>query len=274
VGNGASLVRGLVNTFRVAATPAEAAGLLATFGKSVAYLLAGKPGGQRDAAVRIQGAVHVVGLGSGELLTVQEQYWERAYDRLPDFVARDGWTVLDVGANAGVYAVQQALRGARVYAFEPNPDCFRRLQKAVAANRLGDRVTAVPRALGAAPGTATLHVPDGFTAMGSLRPAVGAADGGLPVQLDTLDLATRALGVGRVDLLKVDVEGFEADVLAGAGATLARTDRVVVEYHSAELGRLVTARLVESGLPVVLDAPDASHGGPGRGFVFARRPSA
>lgn len=186
--------------------------------------------------------------------------------------------MFDAGANTGVYAVQQARRGARVYAFEPNPDCYRRLRKAVAANGLEDRVTALNCALGAAAGSVELIVPKGLTTMGSLRPEWTSAGGGhgVSVPVDTIDRVASVQGIRRIDLLKVDVEGLEIDVLQGARETLDRVDRVVVEYHSLDLDRRVAEMLAQRGLSAVGDhklyrGDESKYRGVGRGLLFAAR---
>jgi FkbM family methyltransferase len=274
------LLRCLRNTVRLAAGPAELASVLRLFWKMLAWRVRGSPAAAQDETVRLQGVTHVVGLGTGEVLVPQEIYWDRGYDRLPDFVPQPGWIVIDAGANSGVYAVQQARRGAHVYAFEPNPDCYRRLRKAVLANRLEDRITAVDRALGATAGTGELLLPQGVTTMGSLRPEWTRTAGGTGVQVevDTIDQVVSRLRIARIDLLKVDVEGFELDVLHGAQAAFALVDRVVVEYHSLDLGRRVRELLAERGLATVLDDPlyrgdENLYRGVGRGLLFAARPA-
>jgi Met-10+ like-protein len=78
--------------------------------------------------VRLRGARYVVGVRTSEIYVVDEVYGERMYDRLPAYVPRAGWTVVDVGANVGVFTVHAARKGAIVYAFEPNPACFARLR--------------------------------------------------------------------------------------------------------------------------------------------------
>jgi FkbM family methyltransferase len=277
-GNGMVLLRCLVNTLRLSAGPAEAAGVLRLFVKAAAWRARGEPGPAPDQTLRLQGVTHVLGLGTGELLVPQEIYWERGYDRLDDFVPRPGWVVFDAGANTGVYAVQQARRGAHVYAYEPNPDCYRRLRKAVDANGLAGRVTPLNRALGAAPGTGEMILPAGLTTMGSLRPewTPAAGDTRVGVEVDTIDQAVARLGIARIDLLKVDVEGLEMDVLDGAHEALARVERAVVEYHSRDLGRRVAERLGGRGLTTVLDhrmyqGEESAYRGVGRGLLFARR---
>jgi hypothetical protein len=120
------LLRRLLNTLRLASGPAEAASVLRFFWKALIWRLARPSGANEDETLRVTGITHVLGLGSGELFIPQEIYWETAYERLADFVTQACWVVFDVGANAGVYAVQQARRGSHVYAFEPNPNCYRR----------------------------------------------------------------------------------------------------------------------------------------------------
>jgi FkbM family methyltransferase len=276
-GHGLILFRCLVNTLRLARGPREVAGVLGLLGKALLWRLSGATA-PADQTLRLQGVAHVVGLGTGELLLPQEIYWERGYDQLADFVPRPGWTVIDAGANTGVYAVQQARRGARVFAFEPNPDCFRRLRKAVQANGVEDRVIAFDRALGAAPGPARLFLPAGVTTMGSLRPEwdPAAAGTGFGVEVETLEDVLGRQGIERVDLLKVDVEGFELDVLRGAGRALRRVERVVVEYHSLDLGRRVAELLAAEGLTTVFDqkmygGDEDRYRGVGRGLLFAGR---
>lgn len=268
--NAMVLLRCLLNTIRLATGPAEVASVLRFFFKTLVWHLTGSSNAERDETLRLRGVTHVLGLGTGELLTPQEIYWERGYDRLRDFVPQPGWIVFDVGANTGVYAVQQARRGAHVYAFEPNPDCYRRLQKSVRANNLESRVMAVNCALGATAGSAELLVPEGLTTMGSLRPlwTPGAGGIGPRVEVETVDRVVSTLGINRIDLLKVDVEGLELDVLQGAHATFALVDRLVIEYHSLDLGRRVVELLAEHGLTTY--SPPSAHFR-GVGLLFATR---
>jgi FkbM family methyltransferase len=276
--NARIFLRSLLNTVRLASGPVEMARVLGLFLKVVLWRLRGSSNGQRDETLRLQGVTHVFGLGTGELLTPQEVYWVRGYDRLPDFVPQPGWIVFDVGANAGVYAVQQARRGAHVYAFEPNPDCYRRLQKSVRANNVEHHVMAINYALGATAGSADLLVPEGLTPMGSLRPEWMPRAGGsrVRVEVQTVDRVVRTLGINRIDLLKVDVEGFELDVLQGAHESFPIVDRLIVEYHSMDLGRRVVELLAERGLSTVLDEKmycedENMYKGVGRGLLFAER---
>src|SRR5579864_286301 len=118
---------------------------------------------QGDTSITLRGVTYYVGLRTNEIGLFGEIYHERAYDQLDAFIPKTGWTVFDVGANVGIFTIQQALRGSQVFAFEPNPDCYRRLTKAVTANGLDGRVTAFSHALGSEPGIGTVVARDGFT---------------------------------------------------------------------------------------------------------------
>jgi FkbM family methyltransferase len=157
--------------------------------------------------------------------------------------------VVDVGANVGLFAWRVAALWpqARILALEPARDNHARLERMLAA--LGVRGRAVRAAAGRRAGRATLYLRSSVTH--SLRPdwhpdldrGAGVED----VEVVTVDGAVDAAGFDRVDLLKVDVEGAELDVLAGAEATLARTRYVVLEYHSRELGEACANLLAARG---------------------------
>lgn len=127
--------------------------------------------------------------------------------------------VFDVGANDGRTALvfAAAWPGARIHAFEPSSETFARLSAATAAS---PEIAAHRLALGAREGP-------GWIETGGLdrtrRAGTGAdvAAGREPVEMTTLDAVRRRLGVARIDYLKIDVEGGDLDVLAGAQALFA-----------------------------------------------------
>jgi FkbM family methyltransferase len=126
---------------------------------------------------------------------------------------RPGDVVVDVGANIGNHAVFWAVCcGAHVVAFEPNPAALAYLEVNVEANGLS-QIEVQATALGSQAGNAAvLPAPDGNLGACRLQPG----DGPVPVmRLD--DVVTTP-----VRLVKVDVEGSEADVLAGAAGVLER----------------------------------------------------
>ena len=134
---------------------------------------------------------------------------------------RPGDVAVDAGAHIGVHSLAFArLVGPEgmVHAFEPQPALFQLLCANLALNSLTN-ARCHPMALGAAPGT--VRVPpirydlDGN--FGGLSPA--QFDQGEKVALATLD---QTLELERLRLIKVDVEGMEQEVLAGAAKLIAR----------------------------------------------------
>lgn len=144
-------------------------------------------------------------------------------------------TVIDAGAHAGEFAsgIRTVLHGCTLYCFEPQPQPFRRLAHRF---RRDATVHAFNVALGSVPGEMVLHQSN-FTKASSLLPmaelhrkayAWSAEGSDITVRVETLDSVLPGDVEGAV-LLKLDVQGFELEVLRGASATLARTDYVLVE---------------------------------------------
>ncbi|MBA3848429.1 MAG: hypothetical protein C0502_00355 [Opitutus sp.] len=131
---------------------------------------------------------------------------------------------VDVGANAGqTLADHLALGVARPYVgFEPNPACAAFIDRIVTLNRLAD-VTLVPAAAGARQELHALFVAaDSSTDQtATLRDDLRAARRRRTwIATVALDDALAAVGHREVALLKIDVEGYEREVLAGAARLL------------------------------------------------------
>jgi FkbM family methyltransferase len=138
---------------------------------------------------------------------------------------RPGDRVVDVGANVGVLAVASAVavgEAGRVLAIEPHPRTASFLRGNVALNRLTN-VDVEVCALGADPGSVrfTDRTSDEQNHVSRQRSAST-----IEVSVRTLDSLFAAPAL---DLLKIDVEGYELPVLLGAARTLARTRCVYFE---------------------------------------------
>lgn len=141
----------------------------------------------------------------------------------------------DAGANLGVFSLYALALGAgKVYAFEPVAETFALLKRNLALNRAGDRVKAFNTALGAAPGQAEIK----FNTRGEGSAMIGGGDtinagvsysGRRQVRLAPLDALVKA----RLGFLKIDVEGYEKEVLAGAAGLIRRwrPALAVAAYH-------------------------------------------
>lgn len=145
-----------------------------------------------------------------------------------------GRSAIDVGANKGVYTRLLAELASHVHAFEPNPKAYRWLDRA-----LPDNVATYPIALSDQEGTSNLYLPQrgrGFSnQLGSLSSTkANSPHAVIPVQTRTLD----SYGFSDVGFIKIDVEGFELQVLEGARGTIARNrPALLIELEERHTGK-------------------------------------
>lgn len=124
-----------------------------------------------------------------------------------------GSICIDAGANVGYMSALMLAAGARVTAYEPHPELFAVLQQ----NAPGADCRNV--ALGSSPGRATLTFPSDFSGNdGTARIGNGA---GIEVEL-------AMLGDACADVLKIDVEGYELEVLKGSSLNFRH---IIFEEH-------------------------------------------
>lgn len=190
-----------------------------------------------------------------ELLTRQH---ERETRQVLERLVRPGAVALDVGAHVGYYTrllAEGTGAAGRVIAFEPHPRTFDVLRRN--AGRLPN-VTALRLAAAEGEGSAELYDYLMMSASGSLhydeglahqqRARMGAGDlaprreAGFEmerygVRTVAIDDCLAELGVGRVDLVKMDIEGAELAALRGMRRTIAASPglALVMEYNPAAL---------------------------------------
>ena len=146
--------------------------------------------------------------------------------------------VIDVGANFGWYTVHAARQRnvETVVAFEPDAFNAWLLDRNLTENAI-DNAIVDGRAVGAKPGIARLfRYKSSNRGRHTLIGDLGYGSRQVPVT--DLDGALGALGLDKrpVTFLKIDVEGYEPAVIAGASRTLTRTNAMILEY-SPELSR-------------------------------------
>lgn len=162
---------------------------------------------------------------------------------------------VDVGANCGLYSILAALwnPNLRVVAFEPVPAIFDGLKRNVRLNRLEDRVRCENLALSDESGNAPLFLPTGDSldveSTGTLVSDSWQALQGAPcLEVETVRFDDyEARHPCHVDLIKIDVEDFEANVLAGMKRVIKR-DRpfIVCEILPRSHGNECTRQVVET----------------------------
>jgi FkbM family methyltransferase len=163
---------------------------------------------------------------------VSESYEPQVWLRMMRQV-REGDTVAEVGASIGIYTLALARRvgeHGRVFAFEPDPDSAAELEANVAINGWQGRISVMRAVAGDISGEVSFACARGVEShVASLADSPAAA---VRLPMVTLD---SVFPDSRVDLLKIDTEGYEEPVLRGAQALLAdparRPRAIIVEVH-------------------------------------------
>jgi FkbM family methyltransferase len=138
-------------------------------------------------------------------------------------LSRPGMNALDIGANIGAHTLPLAkhIFPGTVYAFEPMPWARNKLQRNIALNGIAN-IRVEPLGLSDRPGRHDIHFRSSWR-LGdngrwtsenseSLRP--------VPIEFATLDSYVRERALPQIDLMKLDVDGYEMKVLRGAIETL------------------------------------------------------
>lgn len=160
-----------------------------------------------------------------------EIFKERLYD--PYFEGKSDLTVLDIGANVGVFTYYAAPFSKRIISVEPAAEHFAALEKMVEFNGLTDKVTPIKAALSHESGTSRLSTVAQNATMNSLTPGLPAT-GSEEVKTITIEQLLTEQAIDRVDILKLDVEGAEPGIIGGEAFknVCERIDTIVGEFHS------------------------------------------
>lgn len=160
---------------------------------------------------------------------------------------RPGDTVVDAGAHVGYMTTLAGLAAGptgHVTSWEPHPELFKVLERNVAdvcARHRIARITLRNAALSATYGSAELAIPDDAPTndgMCYLAQAERPSNRSMPVAVETID---DVVGATPIDVMKLDVEGWEMNVLAGAKAALAagRIRHIVFEEFNGPASDVV-----------------------------------
>ena len=148
---------------------------------------------------------------------------EYVYRKLAETVrARGSARLLDVGAQSGLYALYaRHFAGVAVDAYEPFRESHACLVDNIALNGVGGKVRAFAVALSDADSTRTMRYTPEHTGLNTLGASPVRFSGGSEVQVETRTI-DGLYAATRVDVIKIDTEGWEYFVLLGGRAVLAR----------------------------------------------------
>ncbi len=199
---------------------------------------------------------------SDDPIAVNEVHNWRSYE---SFVRlREGQIVLDVGAHIGAFALRASKfvgPSGLVIAIEPEPENFRLLVDNCALNHAVN-IRPYNIALSSSPGTRKLRVYGrGRTMIHSIEdggppdePQHGTGYRSVEVDCETLDSLSHRLGLKKIDVIKIDVEGHEISLLEGGIRVLENFRPDVVVEPSAAMQERVRTWFTDHGYTAWRDA--------------------
>jgi FkbM family methyltransferase len=194
------------------------------------------------------------------LYATWKAYSDRQERALLRKLIEPGMNIVDVGANIGLYTrflARLAGDAGHVDAFEPAPLNYSRLQKNVGALK---NVSIVHAAVGAQQGTVKLYISNELNVD---HHTYDSADGRRSIDVPLIRLDDYFAPGQRVDWIKIDVQGYEYDVLIGAKRVLAENPnvKIIMEYWPYGLMKAKTdpRALIALILSLGLDIRETFH---------------
>ncbi len=188
-----------------------------------------------------------------------EIFQKKHYTTLPEFSGRNDKIILDIGANEGYYVLKMKENNPRlkIFAVEPNPIAFKILRKNIESNGLKD-VIPINKAVSLKKGRIAFQIVDEISTIGSVKISLEnkpwlekSRIREIRVPSVTLSGLFRERGIKSVDIMKMNIEGSEADMLKSGIGCLKMIRRIVLEYHSTALRNECVNLLERNGFRLV-----------------------
>jgi FkbM family methyltransferase len=157
---------------------------------------------------------------------------------------RPGMRVVEVGANIGYYAlIAASIVGdtGHIYAFEPSPHNLRQLRANIALNDLCEKIDVIPMGVGSCNSTQAFHI----MSKGNMSSFLLRHEDQIIKRIESIDVEVTSLDSyfegaadGRIDFVRMDVEGYEEEVIVGMRGILTSDHPpggMFIEVHSSLL---------------------------------------
>lgn len=169
--------------------------------------------------------------GNPNTLSIYREIFHHKVYQSPEIKIEQNDIVFDVGANIGLFSIYASqFTKAGIYAFEPHPINFKKLERNLSNNNLN--VKAIKCAISGEVGTGTLT--DASISGGHILKMDSLSNNhdNLKVEVVTLNHIMDQYGIDRIDFLKLDCEGAEGEILNKLSDTLfSKIKKIVLEFH-------------------------------------------
>jgi FkbM family methyltransferase len=184
----------------------------------------------------------MVRIPENEVFRVRSIFEDHDYGIPPQYMPTGPLTVVDIGANVGLFALymKRARMESEIFCFEPVPATIELFKKNI-GNDPG--VHLYPYALSNREQTAQLHLHPLNSGENSLKAYTNKTAETIRVPVKDAATALRQIGLKYIDILKIDTEGCEVEILESLQPYLPYVGIVMVEYHSETDRRSIDHRL-------------------------------
>ncbi len=166
-----------------------------------------------------------------EIFRVHNIFMAKEYGIPPVFIPSGSATIVDIGANVGLFALymKNLKPDSHIICFEPAPDTLKLLLKNLQAHK---DVSVYPIALSDRNGNAEMMIHTENTGENSIKHSNCGRGNTVTVQVRDAGAVFQKLELTYIDILKIDTEGCEVEILESLQRYLPYIGIIMVEYHS------------------------------------------
>jgi FkbM family methyltransferase len=181
--------------------------------------------------VKGRNSSHTVTLPEKELFRVKHIFSQHEYGIPSHFLPKDKMTIVDIGANVGLFALYMLMTtvAGTIHCFEPAPASIELLKRNI-GHMSGVRI--YPVGLTDHDGSASLTLHPENTGQNTLNAPVNGDHEQVSVTVQDAHTALNRIGLSYIDVLKIDTEGSEVPILKSLLPRLKYIGIVMLEYHS------------------------------------------
>ena len=184
----------------------------------------------------------IVWIPQNEVFRIRNIFDDHDYGLPPQYMPTGPLTIVDIGANVGLFALymKRVRADCEIFCFEPVPPTIELFKKNI-GNDSGFHL--YPYALSNREETAQLHLHPSNSGENSLKADENKSMETIRVPVKDAATVLRQIGLSYIDILKIDTEGCEVEILESLIPYLPYVGIVMVEYHSEKDRRSIDHRL-------------------------------